>query len=201
MTVNSIANTDINIFCVFVLFANHLSPPCLLLQYFEFYLKSEIPRFRSKVICEIRKADICERGILSLLSLKGLKWNKRSLKLSEQSGNQINGKSQQCAEMFSTIWYCKHATLSLIGISPLSCCNAIHVLRMKMIMEMMVMMKIIMEKMNKMMNWMTWQKISGSVLIADVSFSPPLFFLHLVFNIIWWISTASHYPKILCLLG
>ena len=112
--VNSIANTDINIFCVFVLLPIIYPPPCLLLQYFEFYLKSEIPRFRSKVICEIRKADICEGGILSLLSLKGLKWNKRSLKLSEQSGNQIDGKSQQCNETFSSIWNCKHSTLSLL---------------------------------------------------------------------------------------
>ena len=47
-------------------------------------LWSRFTRIREWGICEIRKADICEGGVLSLLNLKGPKWNRRRLNKEQQ---------------------------------------------------------------------------------------------------------------------
>ena len=72
----------------------------VVLLYFELILNSMA--WGIEVICEIRKADICGGGILSLLSLKGLNWNKRSLNF--ETFEIWKSKKQKLTETFLTIW-------------------------------------------------------------------------------------------------
>ena len=74
-----------------------------------FFNLIKFSRIREWGISEIRKADICEGGLLSLLNLKGPKWNLRRLDKERSRNGMVEENSRISQSLNIYRQYCKNS--------------------------------------------------------------------------------------------